>query len=99
MVSPTLACPNLATQLRVAEIEGRVRGAVLAIGRSNPTWSTWSYLRVVPRLRNIEESLFMDPHDEVVTWDASPSTPDDRFTAITRARFVMEDPPLTALDP
>jgi hypothetical protein len=88
---PTLALSELRDPARVAEIEGQVREVFLQL-RANTDVARVMFEGYPAFAKSIEESPVIEPTTKSLHAMPRLRSPDDRFTAITRLRFVMEDP-------
>jgi hypothetical protein len=88
---PTLALSDLRDPARVAEIEGQVREVFLQL-RANTDLARAMFEGYPAFAKSIEESPVIEPTTKSLHTMPRLRSPDDRFTAITRLRFVMEDP-------
>jgi hypothetical protein len=88
---PTLALSELRDPARVAEIEGQVREVFLQL-RANTDLARVMFEGYPAFAKSIEESPAIEPTTKSLHAMPRLRSPDDRFTAITRLRLVMEDP-------
>ena len=88
---PSLALSDLRDPTRVAEIEGQVREVFLQL-RANTDLARVMFADYPAFSKSIEESPVIEPTTRSLHAMPRLRSPDDRFTAITRLRFVMEDP-------
>jgi hypothetical protein len=88
---PTLALSDLRDPARVAEIEGQVREVFLQL-RANTDLARLMFEGYPAFAKSIEESPVIEPTTKSLHAMPRLRSPDDRLTAITRLRFVMEDP-------
>ena len=88
---PTLALSDLRDPTRVAEIEGQVREVFLQL-RANTDLARAMFEGYPAFAKSIEESPVIEPTTKSLHAMPRLRSPDDRLTAITRLRFVMEDP-------
>jgi hypothetical protein len=88
---PSLALSDLRDPARVAEIEGQVREVFLQL-RANTDLARVMFEGYPAFAKSIEESPVIEPTTQSLHAMPRLRSPDDRFTAITRLRFVMEDP-------
>lgn len=88
---PSLTLSDLQDSLRVAEIERQVRDVSLHL-RANIDLARMMFDGYPAFVKDIEEPPVVDA--TTIALHAMPRlrSPDDRLTAITRLRFVMEDP-------
>ena len=75
----------------MAEIERQVREVFLQL-RANIDLASVMFEGYPAFVKNIEESPVMEATTKSLHAMPRLRSPDDRFTAITRLRFVMEDP-------
>jgi hypothetical protein len=88
---PTLALSDLQNSHRVAEIERQVREVFLHL-RANIDLARMMFEGYPAFVKNIEEPPVVDATTKSLHAMPRLRSPDDRLTAITRLRFVMEDP-------
>jgi hypothetical protein len=88
---PSLALSDLRDSLRVAEIERQVREVFLHL-RGNIDLARVMFEGYPAFAKNIEEPPVVEPRTKSLHAMPRLRSPDDRFSAITRLRFVMEDP-------
>jgi hypothetical protein len=88
---PTLALCDLRDPTRVTEMEGQVREVFLQL-RANTELARAMFEGYPAFAKSIEESPVIEPMTKSLHAMPRLRSPDDRFTAITRLRFVMEDP-------
>jgi hypothetical protein len=88
---PTLALSDLRDPARVAEVEGQVREVFLQL-RANTDLARLMFDGYPAFAKSIEESPVIEPTTRTLHAMPRLRSPDDRVTAITRLRFVMEDP-------
>jgi hypothetical protein len=88
---PNLALSDLRDPTRVAEIEEQVREVFLQL-RANTDLARVMFADYPAFSKSIEESPVIEPTTQSLHAMPRLRSPDDRFTAITRLRFVMEDP-------
>ena len=88
---PSLALPDLRDAVRVAQIEAQVRETFLQL-RANTDLARGMFAGYPAFSKSIEEPPVIEPQTKSLHAMPRLRSPDDRFTAITRLRFVMEDP-------
>jgi Domain of unknown function (DUF5624) len=88
---PSLALSDLRDPARVAQIEEQVREVFLQL-RANTDLAREMFAGYPAFAKSIEESPVIEPATKSLHAMPRLRSPDDRFTAITRLRFVMEDP-------
>jgi hypothetical protein len=88
---PSLTLSDLRDPARVAEIEGQVREVFLQL-RANTDLARVMFEGYPAFAKSIEESPVIEPTTKSLHAMPRLRSPDDRITAITRLRFVMEDP-------
>jgi hypothetical protein len=88
---PSLALPDLQDSLRVAETERQVREVFLHL-RANIDLARVMFEGYPAFVKNIEEPPVLEATTKSLHAMPRLRSPDDRLTAITRLRFVMEDP-------
>jgi Domain of unknown function (DUF5624) len=88
---PTLALSDLHDPARVAEVEREIREVFLQL-RANTDLARLMFEGYPAFAKNIDESPVIEPTTKSLHGMPRLRSPDDRFTAITRLRFVMEDP-------
>jgi hypothetical protein len=88
---PSLVLSDLRDAGRVAEIERQVREVFLQL-RANTDLARAMFDGYPSFVKSIEESPVIEPTTKSLHAMPRLRSPDDRFTAITRLRFVMEDP-------
>ena len=88
---PSLSLSDLRDPARVAQIEGQVRDVFLQL-RANTDLARVMFAGYPAFAKSIEESPVIEPTTKSLHEMPRLRSPDDRFTAITRLRFVMEDP-------
>ncbi len=88
---PTLALSELRDSLRVAEIEQQAREVFLHL-RANIDLARVMFEGYPAFAKNIEEPPVVEATTKSLHAMPRLRSPDDRVTAITRLRFVMEDP-------
>jgi hypothetical protein len=88
---PSLALADLRDSVRVAEIEQQVREVFLHL-RSNIDLARLMFEGYPAFAKNIEEPPVVEPTTKSLHAMPRLRSPDDRLAAITRLRFVMEDP-------
>jgi hypothetical protein len=88
---PSLALSDLGNSLRVTQVEGEVREVFLQL-RTNIDLARMMFEGYPAFAKSIEESPVIEPTTKSLHAMPRLRSPDDRFTAITRLRFVMEDP-------
>jgi hypothetical protein len=87
---PSLALSDLQDSLRVAEIERQVRDVFLHL-RANIELARMMFEGYPAFVKNIEEPPVVEAATKSLNAMPRLRSPDDRLTAITRLRFVMED--------
>jgi len=87
---PTLALSDLRDPVRIAEIEGQFREIFLQL-RANTDLAREMFEGYPAFAKSIEEPPVIQPTTKSLHAMPRLRSPDDRFTAITRLRFVMED--------
>jgi hypothetical protein len=88
---PSLALSDLQDSLRVADIERQVREVFLHL-RANVDLARMMFEGYPAFVKNIEEPPVVEATTKSLHAMPRLRSPDDRLTAITRLRFVMEDP-------
>ena len=88
---PSLALSELADDDRVSRIENEIRAVFLHL-RANIDLSRLMFAGYPAFTKSIEEAPVIDPATRSLHAMPQLRSPDDRETAITRLRFVMEDP-------
>jgi Domain of unknown function (DUF5624) len=88
---PALALPDLLDPVRVAETEQRAREVFLHL-RANIDLARMMFEGYPAFVKSIEEPPVIEPATKSLHAMPRLRSPDDRLTAITRLRFVMEDP-------
>jgi Domain of unknown function (DUF5624) len=88
---PSLALSDLHNPVRIAEIEGQARGLFLHL-RANIDLARAMFEGYPAYAKGIEEAPVIEPTTRSLQAMPRLRSPDDRLTAITRLRFVMEDP-------
>jgi hypothetical protein len=88
---PSLARSDLGNPLRVAEVEGQVREVFLQL-RANIDLARVMFEGYPAFSKSIGEPPVIEPATKSLHAMPRLRFPDDRVTAITRLRFVMEDP-------
>jgi hypothetical protein len=88
---PSFALSDLHDSLRVAEIERQVRDVFLHL-RANIDLARMMFDGYPAFVKNIEEPPVVEATTKSLHAMPRLRSPDDRLTAITRLRFVMEDP-------
>jgi Domain of unknown function (DUF5624) len=88
---PALALPDLRNPDRIAEIEGQARELFLHL-RANIDLARGMFEGYPAFAKSIDEPPVIEPTTRSLHAMPRLRSPDDRFTAITRLRFVMEDP-------
>jgi Domain of unknown function (DUF5624) len=88
---PSLALSDLRDSLRVAEIERQARELFLQL-RSNIDLARVMFAGYPAFVKNIEEPPVLEATTKSLHAMPRLRSPDDRLTAVTRLRFVMEDP-------
>jgi hypothetical protein len=88
---PSLALSDLGNPVRVTEVERQVREVFLQL-RANIDLARLMFEGYPAFAKSIEESPVIEPATKSLQTMPRLRSPDDRFTAITRLRFVMEDP-------
>ena len=88
---PSLSLSDLRDPARVAQIEGQARDVFLQL-RANTDLARVMFAGYPAFAKSIEESPVIEPTTKSLHEMPRLRSPDDRFTAITRLRFVMEDP-------
>ena len=88
---PSLALSDVRDPPRVAEIEGQVREVFLQL-RANTDLARLMFEGYPAFAKSIEEPPVIEPTTQSLHAMPRLRSPDDRYTAITRLRFVMEDP-------
>ena len=88
---PSLVLSELRDPVRVAEIEGQVRDVFLQL-RANTDLARSMFEGYPAFAKSIEEFPVIEPTTRSLHAMPRLRSPDDRLTAITRLRFVMEDP-------
>ncbi len=88
---PSLTLSDLQDSLRVAEIERQVRDVSLHL-RANIDLARMMFDGYPAFVKDIEEPPVVDATTKALHAMPRLRSPDDRLTAITRLRFVMEDP-------
>jgi hypothetical protein len=87
---PSLALSDLRDSLRVAEMERQVREVFLHL-RANIDLARMMFEGYPAFVKNIEEPPVVEATTKSLNAMPRLRSPDDRLTAITRLRFVMED--------
>jgi hypothetical protein len=87
---PSLALSDLRDPARVAQIEEQVREVFLQL-RANTDLARVMFAGYPAFAKSTEESPVIEPATKSLHAMPRLRSPDDRFTAITRLRFVMED--------
>jgi hypothetical protein len=88
---PSLALSDLSDAVRIAETERRVRELFLHL-RANIDLARLMFEGYPAFAKSIEEPPVIEPSTKSLHAMPRLRSPDDRLTAITRLRFVMEDP-------
>jgi len=88
---PSLALSDLGNKARLTEIEGQFRDIFLHL-RANIDMSRIMFEGYPSFSKSIEEPPVIEPKTKTLRAMPRLRSPDDRLTAITRLRFVMEDP-------
>jgi len=88
---PTLALSDLREPARVTEVEAQVREVFLQL-RANTDLARAMFAGYPAFAKSIEEPPVIEPTTKSLHAMPRLRSPDDRFAAITRLRFVMEDP-------
>jgi hypothetical protein len=88
---PSLTLSDLHDPARIAEIEAQVREVFLQL-RANTDLAEVMFEGYPAFAKYIEESPVIEPTTKSLHAMPRLRSPDDRFTAITRLRLVMEDP-------
>jgi hypothetical protein len=88
---PALALPDLLDPARVAETERQAREVFLHL-RTNIDLARAMFEGYPAFVKSIEEPPVIEPTTKSLHAMPRLRSPDDRLTAITRLRFVMEDP-------
>jgi Domain of unknown function (DUF5624) len=88
---PSLVLSDLQDSLRVAKIERQVREVFLHL-RANVDLARMMFEGYPAFVKNIEEPPVLEATTKSLHAMPRLRAPDDRVTAITRLRFVMEDP-------
>jgi hypothetical protein len=88
---PSLTLSDLQDSLRVAELERQVRDVFLHL-RANIDLARMMFDGYPAFVKNIEEPPVVEASTKSLHAMPRLRSPDDRLTAITRLRFVMEDP-------
>ena len=87
---PSLALPDLRDAARVSQIEAQIRETFLQL-RANTDLARAMFEGYPAFAKSIEEPPVIEPATKSLHAMPRLRSPDDRFTAITRLRFVMED--------
>jgi hypothetical protein len=88
---PSLALSDMGNKARLTEIEGQFRDIFLHL-RANINMSRIMFEGYPSFSKSIEEPPVIEPKTKTLRAMPRLRSPDDRLTAITRLRFVMEDP-------
>jgi hypothetical protein len=88
---PSLALSDMGNKARLTEIEGQFRDIFLHL-RANINMSRLMFDGYPSFQKSIEEPPVIDSTTKTLRAMPRLRSPDDRTTAITRLRFVMEDP-------
>jgi hypothetical protein len=88
---PSLSLSDLQDPARTAQVERQVREVFLQL-RANTDLARLMFEGYPAFAKNIEESPVIEPTTQSLHAMPRLRSPDDRMTAITRLRFVMEDP-------
>jgi hypothetical protein len=88
---PSLALSDMGNKARLTEIEGQFRDIFLHL-RANIDMSRIMFEGYPSFSKSIEEPPVIEPKTKTLRAMPRLRSPDDRLTAITRLRFVMEDP-------
>jgi hypothetical protein len=88
---PSLALSDLGNKPRLTEIEGQFRDIFLHL-RANIDMSRLMFAGYPSFSKSIEEPPVIESNTQALRAMPRLRSPDDRLTAITRLRFVMEDP-------
>jgi hypothetical protein len=88
---PSLALADMGNKTRLTEIEGQFRDIFLHL-RANINMSRIMFEGYPSFAKSIEEPPVIEPKTKTLHAMPRLRSPDDRLTAITRLRFVMEDP-------
>jgi hypothetical protein len=88
---PSLALADMGNKARLTEVEGQFRDIFLHL-RANINMSRIMFEGYPSFSKSIEEPPVIEPKTKTLHAMPRLRSPDDRLTAITRLRFVMEDP-------
>jgi hypothetical protein len=88
---PSLGLADIGNKARLNEIEGQFRDIFLHL-RANIDMSRLMFEGYPSFSKSIEEPPVIEPKTKTLRAMPRLRSPDDRVTAITRLRFVMEDP-------
>jgi hypothetical protein len=88
---PNLSLADLRDPLRVAEVERQIREVFLQL-RANTDLAERMFQGYPRFTKSIEEAPVIEPETKALKAMPRLRSPNDRETAITRLRFVMEDP-------
>jgi hypothetical protein len=88
---PSLALADMGNKARLTEAEGQFRDIFLHL-RANINMSRIMFEGYPSFSKSIEEPPVIEPKTKTLRAMPRLRSPDDRLTAITRLRFVMEDP-------
>jgi Domain of unknown function (DUF5624) len=88
---PSLALADMGNKARLTEAEGQFRDIFLHL-RANIDMSRIMFEGYPSFSKSIEEPPVIEPKTKTLRAMPRLRSPDDRLTAITRLRFVMEDP-------
>ena len=88
---PSLVLADMANKARLTEVEGQFRDIFLHL-RANINMARIMFEGYPSFSKSIEEPPVIEPKTKTLRAMPRLRSPDDRLTAITRLRFVMEDP-------